>query len=170
MAHLRPQVIIDRLIYAVALPLLFPLVFLIGLGWMRHLPSEWRLLRSMKRSGRYLTPTSAADACAAGRGTAIWELANPHISRLWWAEDEVRQAPLEHDAFGPIPPEPDPEFDQWAYDRYLAPQGGRALLVRTGKLDVSVLWPESRFSRLGGRLVLVYTGRVRKTSETVGVT
>jgi hypothetical protein len=67
MAHVRPQDVIDRLIYAVALPILFPLVFLNGFAWVRHLPSEWRLLRSMKRSGRYATPTSAADACAAGR-------------------------------------------------------------------------------------------------------
>ena len=163
-----PRAMIDRLIYTVVMPFLFPLVFLNGLAWVRHVPSEWRLLRSMKRRGRYMTVAAALDAFAAGRGTVIWELANPRISRLWWIDDAIRQRPLDRDEFGPLPPAPDPAFDQWVYEHYLAPKTGKALLVRTGK--VSVISPGGTFSSPGDEMVFVYTGRVQKRIGTSRVT
>jgi hypothetical protein len=82
---------------------------------------EWQLVRAMKRSGRHIGVERVAEACEAGKGTLIWEMAQPTITRLWWTDDEILS-----------PSEPDPQFDQWVYELYLSPADGKALLIRTG--------------------------------------
>ena len=133
--------------------LLSPFVLITKLAWLRHLPSECRLSRRMKQCNRYMGETAAAEACAAGRGTLIWEIPRHTItiSRLWWTEDEIEPRPLDV--------APDDEFDLWLYANYLAPVGGKALLVRTGKFDTSIVCAASSITIPSGRFIPVGTSR-----------
>ena len=145
-----------------AIAIILPCMLIGRLAWVRHLPSEWRLLRRMKRSGRHISFDAAADACSAGHGTAIFELPSLTISRLWWTEDEIFRPP-NYSTLDKIEPIPSIGFDQWLYERYLAPDVGKALIVRVGKLDTSVICPGGKFAAQGCNVVTIATGSLRRT-------
>lgn len=92
----RVGAVIGRSLQVAMFSMLYPLVFIVKFGWLKHLPCERRLRRRMKGCGRYMGEAAVAEACAAGRGTLIWDLptsAAVTISRLWWTDDEIHPKP-----------------------------------------------------------------------------